>query len=184
MMKKIVGISGALAIAVLGLAAVANGPYYALPSWAQKISCAVGNCPRFIELADWGGAAVLDRETGLVWEKQPNLNFRWELTEQFCNGRVIGNRQGWRMPTLQELASLVDVTMVNPALPIGHPFVGVQSANYWSATTFDNGVGNSAWVVDFGDNTGKFQGAVSAVSKNRDDVFGWCVRGGQGVDPQ
>src|SRR5215467_3710646 len=51
-----------------------NGPYYATPSWDQQLPVST----RFIVLANWidadhpsGGAAVLDRETGLVWEQNP-----------------------------------------------------------------------------------------------------------------
>ena len=48
------------------------GPYYATPSWDQKIQCdAQATCPRFVVLSNWNSEAVLDRETGLVWEKSP-----------------------------------------------------------------------------------------------------------------
>jgi hypothetical protein len=49
--------------------------YYANPSWDQQLACtSTSNCPRFVVLSNWidanfpsGGAAVVDRETGLVW---------------------------------------------------------------------------------------------------------------------
>src|SRR5262249_41951206 len=48
---------------------VTNGPYYASPSWDQTLACsALANCPRFVVLANMNNDAVLDRETGLVWE--------------------------------------------------------------------------------------------------------------------
>ena len=48
----------------------ANGPYYGMPSWDQKLQCdSVSTCPRFLVLANWNSEAVLDRETGLVWAK-------------------------------------------------------------------------------------------------------------------
>jgi hypothetical protein len=46
----------------------APGPYYALPAWDQTLSSAT----RFIVLSNFGGVAVLDRETGLVWERSPS----------------------------------------------------------------------------------------------------------------
>ena len=53
----------------------ANGPYYATPSWDQKLQCDnPATCPRFVVLANWSSAAVLDRETGLVWEKVPSAS--------------------------------------------------------------------------------------------------------------
>ena len=40
----------------------------------------------------------------------------------------------WHLPTINELASLVDCDAHSPALPAGHPFIGLQDG-YWSATT-------------------------------------------------
>jgi len=58
----------ALTIVLAHAQTTSNGPYYATPSWDQKLQCDTqATCPRFIVLSNWGGAAVLDRETGLVW---------------------------------------------------------------------------------------------------------------------
>lgn len=179
---------GAILAAVTGLAMVANSAYYALPSWSQKIACAVGNCPRFIELADWNREAVLDRETGLVWEKSPNTTERnWFLAQNLCNSQAVGGRKGWRVPTLQELTSLVDADPANigsPKLPPGHPFINVQSSGaalYWSATTFAFNTA-SAWRANLDIGT---LGGVSAGDKNATtNNYVWCVRGGQGGDVQ
>jgi hypothetical protein len=139
---------------------------------------------RFIVLLDFNNQAVRDNETGLVWEQSPGTgNFGWAEAQSVCNTNPVGNRLGWRLPTIQELASLIDpsVPPPGPTLPVGHPFSNVQSDSlnlYWSATTF---AGNTsvAWGVPFY-NGGVNLGDKSA-SSNR---LVWCVRGGQGVDPQ
>ena len=188
MKRKILYSLGTLVVGALTIAAVANGPYYALPAWAQKLVCTTtSNCPRFIVLADWNSEAVLDRETGLVWERSPSTSpLLWLNAQRHCNRSNTGDRLGWRLPTLQELASLVDRTQPNPALPSGHPFQkeNVQSSEfsfYWSATTLA-GTGNEplAWGVSFG--IGFVDNVVNALKS--DQAFVWCVRGGQGVDPQ
>ena len=46
---------------------VGAGPYYATPSWDQTLP----SNTRFIVLSNMNSAAVLDRETGLVWERAP-----------------------------------------------------------------------------------------------------------------
>jgi len=86
----------------------------------------------------FGGAAVLDKETGLVWERSPSTGWQnWNSAQAYCNVSAVGGRKGWRLPTLQELASLVDPTQFNPALPLNHPFQDVTPLFYWSATTYD-----------------------------------------------
>ena len=65
----------ALVVLIVGMLAVGSaiaqttavGPYYATPSWDQTLSSST----RFIVLSNMGSAAVLDRETGVVWERSP-----------------------------------------------------------------------------------------------------------------
>jgi len=132
---------------------------------------------RFQVLTQFGNAAVFDQETGLVWEQSPETNTQtWLNAQARCNAKTVGNRLGWRLPTLQELASLVDPAVrFGPTLP-ANPFFNVRSSIYWSATS---AAGNPAiaWFVNF-DN-----GQVANASKS-DAHFVWCVRGGQGVDAQ
>jgi hypothetical protein len=170
----------AIALSVATNATAQNGPYYATPSWDQKIQCDTSaTCPRFIVLANWNNEAVLDRETGLVWEKSPTGSLDWEGAQNStCNIKAVGNRKGWRLPTTQELASLMDPSVLSPGpmLPAGHPFTGVQSSYYWSATVSATGAGR-AWAVSFGN------GDVGTGNESN-TFFVWCVRGGQGPDAQ
>lgn len=147
-----------------------------LPAWDTVI-----NSPaRFKVLGEFNGEAVLDRETGLVWERAPgntdgdrdidgNDAKTWFAAQDFCYETIVGNRRGWRLPTVQELASLVESTQNSPALPVGHPFLNVGT-NYWSATT-RAGNPNTAWTVEF------FIGALVPAVKT-DLFFVWCVRSG------
>ncbi len=165
------------------------------------LSAAAGGVPwgepnntsgRFIVLSSYNNEAVYDSETGLAWQQSPlsaatsgnkldNGRRSWVGAQFVCNEGIegkFGNRAGWRIPTIQELASLLDRTQANPALPALHPFTEVQLFTYWSATTtsFD---ANRAWTVRFTD------GFVAHRAKSDFiDIFVWCVRGGQGADPQ
>ena len=148
-----------LALAVLGTATLAsgpisaqtfqNGPYYANPSWDQQIPAA----QRFIVLSNWNNAAVLDRETGLVWQRAPSFGKDfWSDAFSLCIINDIAGRFGWRLPGIQELASLTDLTQTSPALPAGHPFQGIGVNDiFWSATTFGSDP-TKAWTWGFARN--------------------------------
>ncbi len=139
------------------------------PAWSQKLPAS----QRFQLVLD--GQAVLDKETGLVWERSPSTTtMSWTSAIIHCYTKEVGGRKGWRLPTVEELASLVDTTQSNPALPAGHLFLNVQSSFYWSATTVADAA-SDAWGVDFGGGL-VFTGGKSA------NVYVWCVRGGHGYD--
>jgi hypothetical protein len=77
-----------------------------------------------------GGEAVLDKQTV-----------------------EIGNQKGWRLPTKEELITLLDTSRSNPALPEGHPFENYTDPNtpdsaYWTGTTYE-GNSNSAYYIYF-----------------------------------
>lgn len=163
----------------------APGPYYAMPSWDQKLECAFVNaCPRFIVLSNWGNAAVLDRETGLVWERSPaEINYAqtWREAHSWCMDRVVGGRAGWRLPSIQELRSLVDPTEVASSLgsnllPPGSPFRHYPYIS-WSASTVAAETGQ-AWGMLFNSS------ALALDKSNNFLANAWCVRGGAGIDAQ
>jgi len=170
----------ALAIAILASGSVSaqtisNGPYYATPSWDQQLPTA----QRFIVLQNWNSEAFLDRETGLVWERQPvNLTFDWRNAMVNCRSHLIGNRRGWRLPSYEELTSLIDGTQ-NPIIPVAQQvFLGNPGDTYWTATQVENDIsGASAYTVTFGV-PGDFEASQKVASWHV-----WCVRGGSGANP-
>ena len=146
------------------------------PAWYQILPAD----QRFVSVLA-NGDGVLDKETGLVWQKAPTTDtLEWINAHRYCNSVSTGRRLGWRLPTIQELSSLLDRTQSSPALPSGHPFLQVSSLTngYWSAT-LDNSAANTAWGVFFAGTGNVFHG--QAISN---PINVWCVRGGQGVDPQ
>ena len=168
---KILGLLLAACIGLMGFNqhAFAAKKGFIPPAWYQKLPAAA----RFQLVLD--DAAVLDKETGLVWEKSPDTTARaWATAILYAYTKNVGGRKGWRLPTVEELASLVDPTQMNPALPSGHPFINVQSDVYWSSTTSVSDT-SYAWYVLFDD------GDVNGNDKSH-YAYVWCVRGGHGYD--
>jgi hypothetical protein len=183
-------ILGVLALGLLAGAALtvgpaqavdAIGPYYAEPAWDRKMA----PVNRFVVLTDWNSEAVLDKETGLVWERSINVIggplHSWSDARLSCPAHITGNRTGWRLPSVHELASLVDPSQVGlapVALPPGHPFLDILDTNvYWSATSDaitrqPDGRFATAWTVNF------VNGFLSPLVPKGVTALVWCVRGG------
>ena len=182
---------GALAWIVVPSAAFAKGPPAqnqgqpfaeirgVTQNWDKTLDSTNGdadgcNSDRFTCIFD--GAAVRDNETGLVWEKSPDtVRHPWvgadDARRQCSIDTTTGGRKGWRLPSVHELASLVDPSNTNPALPTDHPFTTIANVDYWSVTTSADDP-DDGWTVSFlnGDLT---SGRNKAVPER---VL--CVRGG------
>jgi len=121
-----------------------------------------------------GDAAVLDRETGLVWERAPAVaTGDWHVSAvRGCLGAQTGGRLGWRLPSLEELRSLLDTTN---GLPAGHPFVDA-AAFFWTSTTVTDAT-TQAYIVNMADPFST-NSDVKATGSRRS----WCVRRAAGYD--
>jgi hypothetical protein len=147
-------------------------------SWSRQLSDLGGcNSPRFKCVlptsSQPAGEGILDRETGLVWERTVDSGERdWLGAHLHCATSSAGDRQGWRLPSSAELRSLSD-TSDNDGVPDLMPFLpgGVPDRRYWTATDYQDNTGDLAHAVDY-DNTS------STVGLDKDFLEGaWCVRG-------
>jgi hypothetical protein len=138
----------------------------ALPAWSGILP----STRRFtLVLRD---EAVLDNETGLVWQRVPStIAGPWGPTQSACLHAVTGGRAGWRAPTAAELLSLLDPTVASsPKLTANHPFglpASPAEREYWSQTPS----ATYFWGVSV--HTGGL-----AIHQGSDDLRTWCVRGG------
>ncbi len=138
------------------------------PSWHQILPAD----KRFVLAMN--DEAVLDKETGLVWARNANLfgEKSWHIAQSDCCNVIIGGRKGWRIPTIDELTSLVDTTQSAPALPSGHPFINVQSDGYWSGTSNVNDT-DRGWSVLMNTGFATEYGVKTGLN------YVWPVRGGE-----
>lgn len=136
---------------------------------------------RFVVLTDYAGKAVLDRSTGLIWDRDPEGgNFNWYGAQRRCIFIGAGGTNtdmGWRLPKVEELFSLFQITGANPggatsALVPGHPFIIPAQKSFWAASTtpLESEATDNAYYATDGGN-------FSFTDKS--SSFGvWCVRGG------
>ncbi len=154
------------------------------PSWHRRLFATEGGdafgCGTHRFECVLGGGSVLDRETGIVWQRTPpGCCVTWEAAESSCLNHevpdvVFGSRTGWRLPTVQEMLSLVDASALNPALPAGHPFTtGTQDA--WTATQSSTSPGE-ALVVSLSN------GVVGSRVRGAGSTRAWCIRAPGGVE--
>jgi hypothetical protein len=140
------------------------------PTWSQSLDSSNGepdgcNSTRFTCVM--GGVAVLDNETGLVWDREPDpdsVGSLWIDARVRCADKSLGSRGGWRVPSLPELTSLLI------GLGPDTPFQYDPSQRYWTITSVANNP-LSAWAVRGSGNSrsGRF-GKMQALHV-------WCVRG-------
>ena len=149
------------------------------PSWHQDLS-ASGGCASERFSCVLNDLAVLDNETGLVWDKVPDGPSAWANASDSCYTATIAGRGGWRLPTIEELRSLVDPTApAPPKIPVGHPFSEADIIDssidfYWTQTTSNVNTAN-AYAVTF------FSGNATTKAKT-EQHYRWCVRGGEAHD--
>ncbi len=166
-----------VAMLVVIPAFVSAGP---VPTWDTKID----KPSRFTVLNDFNDEAVLDKETGLVWERKPDPLSRgtWPFLDIECFANFTGGRLGWRPPTIEELLSLMDPTQ-NDKLPPGHPFLALSERDildqFWTMSSDNIQPPNNdrAWVADF-----EPGGSLFSDIKISEIHRFWCVRGGHGYD--
>jgi Protein of unknown function (DUF1566) len=157
-------------VAACALAAATPALCASLQPWDKVITKGES---RFKLLKQFGNEAVLDKETGLVWERTPDsTTVNWGTAEINCVTIPIGGRRGWRLPTIWELMSLSDPSADNPSLTPGHPFDNISTVdNYWSSTT-DPSDANNALRERFGVGSGGVIIGLKGSLARR-----WCVRG-------
>jgi hypothetical protein len=114
---------------------------------------------RFVDNVD---GTVTDRLTGLIWLKNAGCFGRmtWgeanaavnhlksgdcgpETALMLTDGSSVGD---WRLPTMDELCSLIDFGRRAPALPGDHPFFNIADGYYWSSTRMDD-YPSVVWVM-------------------------------------
>lgn len=151
-------------------------------------ACSLGQDPLVSQprnLVNNGNGTVSDTVTGLLWSSctegknysvgtcsGSEIPVSWNAAVAACSDRntsLLGGRSDWRLPTYDELLTIVDLDQYSPSLDTSL-FPGAMTAIYWSASVpLENAA--SAYYVHF-DN-----GAFIRIAAKSESHYVRCVAG-------
>ncbi|MFZ5698770.1 MAG: DUF1566 domain-containing protein [Pseudomonadota bacterium] len=105
---------------------------------------------------------VTDTSTGLIWSRE-TIAKRATHEEAKAAAEKLG--EGWRLPTADELLSLVDRTRYSPAIDTD-AFPDTKNDWYWTDTAYAPAPSSAVWVVFF------YLGLAGGYRRS----YGACVR--------
>jgi hypothetical protein len=116
-----------------------------------------------------GKSYVTDALTGLAWQApapDSTSAVTWDAARAYCEGITWGGLQGYRLPTMVELASLTRYDLPPPSLdPVAFP--GAAGGDFWTSTAAAAFAGE-VFVVSHG------EGRILS-RKTSDTAVAWCV---------
>jgi hypothetical protein len=173
---------------------------FKLPDTGQTASYGSGDDGSYqinpMSYADNGNGTVTDNNTGLMWQKcsagQNNdstcsgsaSTYNWYQAsgtldatynpslQNVCGVLTLGIYSDWRLPTKQELISIVDYSVYSPGPTLKTEyFPNSIKGDYWSSTTLA-GYPDKAWSIYYGNGSINNWGKIYPMGIR-------CVRGGQ-----
>jgi hypothetical protein len=116
---------------------------------------------------------VTDNITKLQWQDDATASTttaNWATAITTCDNLDFGGFTDWRLPTIEELESIVNYGASAPAKY--SEFLNFASNSYWSSTTYASN-SSSAWSVDFDGSSDGLDDKMFSY------YYVWCVRAGQ-----
>jgi hypothetical protein len=93
---------------------------------------------------------VYDTKSKLTWQQTvSSTTYTWAAAKTYCAGvsASLGDT-GWRLPTIKELMTILDVSQATAPMIDPNSFPGTPSATFWSSSPV-GGSPSNAWGVDF-----------------------------------
>jgi hypothetical protein len=139
---------------------VGDGNSYCALGATYQVRCVRGSrcypTSRFVAL---DGGLVRDTLTNLVWQQQVSTtHVTWGEAQTYCSS--LG--AGFRLPTIKELESILDLTRADPIYEKAFPSTPGEA--FWTSS--------AAWDIDFSYNTYGNSGTINVDSK----ILVRCVR--------
>jgi len=123
------------------------------------------------DFTDNGDEAVTDNNTGLMWQQGEGEQKTWEDAMSYCEDNLsLAGYTDWRLPNKNELNSIVDYEIHDPAIDTNF-FPDANASSYWSSTTSADYSANACYV--------SFYYGYVSYSNKTDFYYVRCVRAGQ-----
>jgi hypothetical protein len=116
--NSFIGVSSIVMVALIG--------FFVISAMASE---------RFVNNSD---GTVTDAHTGLMWAAQDNGRLvNWQTARSCSLIYRGGGHTDWRMPTIDELASLFDPDEKNELGYHVNKFIDISAASFWASETVD-----------------------------------------------
>jgi len=93
---------------------------------------------------------VVDKRTGLMWQDEPKIvGLTQPKAVNYCEGLTLYGHKDWRLPTIDELKSIVDYSHPKDEVAIKTEFKHTQISGYLTSSKVVDS--SSFWVVYFDD---------------------------------
>lgn len=122
---------------------------------------------------------VVDLVTGLVWDRTPaDVSMSVVEASTYCAASLVAGHSDWRLPSITELASIMDAGTAQPAAQVDPTaFPGTVAAPFWTSQPLAGASVREHWFVNF---------SLPQVSFAMGDIFAnqvRCVRTGTSPAP-
>lgn len=99
------------------------------------------------KLLDNGDGTVSDLSSGLMWQQIiPGFEMDWLTAQNYCDKLILGGYEDWRLPSQDELRTLIHPTAANPVIDTAF-FPDTPLEPFWTDTSFPYN-SKGAWAVD------------------------------------
>lgn len=97
----------------------------------------------------YSAQTYVDSATSLIWQDNSEVKSAqksWSAAKSYCQNLTLLNQSDWRLPSVKELQSIIDIKKAYPAIKNG--FKNVAADFYWSSSEYIYG-DSDAWIVGF-----------------------------------
>lgn len=97
-----------------------------------------------------------DNYTGLIWQREGDASglIDWQQAVAYCDNLTLGTSSDWRLPSVRELATLVDEADVAPSIDeatFPNTHYGARSNNWYWASHRQRNSSSASWGLNFDD---------------------------------